>query len=562
MDELAFLDYRSKYSNLLQKIKEISSQFHIITLARQLQTCERLLEKNQKIDIAFLGQFKAGKSSLLNALIGSPLLPVGVTPVTTTITRVQYGPLQKALVRCFDGSQFEIKMNEIENFISEDLNPGNKKNVEFIDIELPHLLPYQGLRFVDTPGLGSVFKYHQEISETWLPEVGAALLVISADRPLSDGDIQLIHELKSYTPRIIIILTKIDLLSLNQQEEVIQFLKKMLQKITNQEFPIFLFSTRKDTDKWKENLEKELLLKISTNYQREVLNILYHKIFSLGKVCLSYLEIALKVSQEIERERIRLSELILDKKINYEHIQDECKNIATECAEQTRPLIMNRLERLHASILIKRLQENLKKALPTWKGNLWKFTRSYESWLKKSLNEEMLQISKAESPHFLGTLKKAHAGFSRTVENFKSHLAENVEKVLGVKLSETEWKIEVTEPTHPDIKLVRTFDFHLDMFWFLIPMFIFKPLFERHYLNQIPWIVEINLSRLASQWEERINRVIEDMMKQTLEYVRVEIDTIESLLTKTDEKGSFIQKTIEELRGELKLLEGNLEVKY
>jgi len=122
-------------------------------------------------------------------------------------------------------------------------------------------------------------------------------------------------------------------------------------------------------------------------------------------------------------------------------------------------------------------------------------------------------------------------------------------------LSETEWRIEVAEPTQPDIKIGRTFDFHLDMLWFLIPMFIFKPFFERHYLNQIPWVVEVNLSRLAAQWEERINQVIEDMRKQALEYVRDEIVTIESLLAKTERNGFTISKEIAELAGELKNLE-------
>jgi GTP-binding protein EngB required for normal cell division len=509
------------------------------------------------IDVAFLGQFKAGKSSLINALIGSPILPVGVIPVTTAITRLQYGPTERALVRCFDGTQFEIEVSTIGDFTSEARNPGNQKNIEYIDIELPALIAYKGLRLVDTPGLGSVFKYHQETSETWLPEVGAALLVISVDRPLSEGDLQLIHELKSYTPRIVLILTKTDLLSPDQQEEIFQFLKRMLQKETNQEFLTFQFSTKQNTEKWKEILEDELLLKISANHYREIESILHHKIISLGKACLSYMEIALKASQEVERERARLHELILDEKTNYDRIREEFTRIATENAEQTRPLIMNRLEKLHASLLTKRLQENLKKSLPSWRGNLWKFTRSYETWLKKALNEELFCISKNEGPHFFGTLKKAHAGLSRSVETFKRLLAENVERVLGIKLSKTEWHIEVTEPTQPDIKIGRTFDFHLDMFWFLIPMFIFKPLFERHYLNQIPWVVEVNLSRLAAQWEERINQVIEDMKKQALEYVRDEITTIESLLLKREGNGFSISKEIAELSGELKNVEAN-----
>jgi len=548
-------DYRSQYSNLLSKIREISSQFHIIVLAHQLQTCERLLSQDQIIDVAFLGQFKAGKSSLINALIGTALLPVGVIPVTTAVTRLHYGSAERAFVRRFDGTQSEIAMSAIGDFTSEDRNPGNQKNVEFLDIELPSLAVYKGLRFVDTPGLGSVFKYHQEVSENWLPEVGAALLVISADRPLAERDLELIRELKRHTPKIVIILSKTDLFSEDQQGEIIQFLKRTLQKEMNQEFPIFLFSTRKDEEKWKGILKDELLLKISANHNQEVCNILHHKIISLGKTCLSYMEIALKAAEEAKRGRIQLHELILDEKTNYDHIRAECTRIAMENAEQTRPLIMNRLQELHSSSMRKRLQEDLKRTLPSWKGNLWKFTRSYETWLKKSLNEELLRISKSESPHFWGTLKKAHAGLSRSIETFKRILAENVERVLGVKLAETEWRIEVAEPIQPDIKIGRTFDFHLDMLWFFIPMFIFKPLFERHYLNQIPWVVEVNLSRLSAQWEERINQAIDAILKQTLEYVREETATIESLLTKAAEGDLPISRQITELEKELQSIE-------
>ncbi|PIX26526.1 MAG: dynamin, partial [Deltaproteobacteria bacterium CG_4_8_14_3_um_filter_45_9] len=101
-----------------------------------------------------LGQFKSGKSSFLNSLIGKPILPVGVIPVTTTITRIQYGKRERVIVRHFDGQQTDVDIGAIEEFISEAKNPANQKNVEVVDLELPSLEKYAGLRLVDTPGLG------------------------------------------------------------------------------------------------------------------------------------------------------------------------------------------------------------------------------------------------------------------------------------------------------------------------------------------------------------------------------------------------------------------------
>ena len=80
-------------------------------------------------------------------------------------------------------------------------------------------------------------------------------------------------------------------------------------------------------------------------------------------------------------------------------------------------------------------------------------------------------------------------------------------------------------------------------------MFIFRGLFEKHFLNEIPWSVEVNLSRLAAQWENRINKAIDEMRKQTTAYIRDEIETIESLLSKTQGQTGEIQKMVMNLQG-------------
>jgi hypothetical protein len=153
--------------------------------------------------------------------------------------------------------------------------------------------------------------------------------------------------------------------------------------------------------------------------------------------------------------------------------------------------------------------------------------------------------------HFFGTLKKAHASLSRSLEAFRTLLDQNIEKVLGLRLAEAEWKIEVTEPSQPDIRISMTFDFHLNLFWFLIPMFIFRPFFGNHFLSQVPNIVVVNLSRLAAQWETRINKAIDEMKRQALKYVEDELDTMESILSRPYGQTEEIQRAIEELKDQL-----------
>ena len=536
------------YQALLPRIQEICNQFHIVSLNRQIAACENLLHQNQLIDVVILGQFKSGKSSFLNSIIGKPILPVGVIPVTTTITRVQYGKRERAIVRHFDGQQTDVDIGAIEDFTSEAKNPANQKNVEVVDLEHPSLEKYAGLRLVDTPGLGSIFKSHIETSENWLPEVGCALLAISSDRPLAENDLQLIRDLRKHTPKIVLLLTKADLLSPEQQKEVIHFFRTALRKELHEEFPIFLYSTRLGTEQWKQGVENEIFRPLSINRDEEFSNILQHKVQSLRKGCLSYLEIALKTSLQADLDREQLRNQILNEKVNYELIREEISLVARENSLQTRELIQNYLEKFHEPQLKKKLVEMLQKELPSWKGNVGKLTHRYEDWRREVLTEEIDQISKTAYKHFLGTLKKVHASLSRSLGAFRGLLNQNIEKVLGLRLAEADWNIEVAEPRQPDIKIGRTFDFHFSLVWFLIPMFIFRPLFERHYLNEVPNEVFVNLSRLAAQWEDRINKAIDGMKKQALKYVQDELATIEALLSRSKGQTEEIQRVIEELK--------------
>jgi len=531
----------------LERVQDICHHFQIVALNRQMEACEALLRQNQPIDIAILGQFKAGKSSFLNCLVGENILPVGAVPVTTVITRLQFAEKERARIHHFDGSIQEVPLRDIQSYVSEAHNPGNQKNIEVVDLELPSLRGFDGLRLVDTPGLGSIFKYHMETSEEWVPEVGAALLAISSDRPLAQSDLDLIRELFTHTPRVILLLTKIDLLSPGQLEEVLRFLQESLRRELDRELPIFPFSTRIQTDEWKRKIQEEFFAQISSNREREMRKILRHKLQSLGRGCLNYLEIAFKTAQQADRDREELQRLILDDKVNYDLIRQEISRLIRENTLQTRVLISKRLETHVEPFLRIQLMDRLAQALPSWRGNLWQLTRQYEEWLQETLSAELIQISKNEYRHFWGTLQKAHMGLSRSLEVFRSLLSQNVERVLGLKLPEADWKIDVAEPSQPDIKISRTFDYNIEFLWFLIPMFLFRRFFERHYLNQIPREVEVNLSRLAAQWEERINRAIEGMKKQALKYVQDELATIEALLSRSQGQSEAIGQAKEEI---------------
>ncbi len=227
-------------------------------------------------------------------------------------------------------------------------------------------------------------------------------------------------------------------------------------------------------------------------------------------------------------------------------IREELGIIAREHQRQTRPLIETYLEQFR-SPLTKKVIRNLETDISSWNGNLWKLSRSYETWVSEKLSEEMRVISKNEHIYFLGTMKKAHAAFSRSLEAFRKFLGDNIENVLGVKLAEVEWRLDVIEPDHPDISFTKSFDIHLDLLWFLIPMFFFRRIFERHFICGVPKEVGINLSRLGYQWEKSVNNAIEETHLQAINYIHEELATIEGLISGKKGQTDEIKKLIAQI---------------
>ena len=94
-------------SRALAKLAEVVDQFKLSVLQSTVAACHALLD-SEYIDLAVLGQFKSGKSSLLNSVLGESLLPVGALPVTAVVTRLVSGPERAVHVRYTDGKSERI----------------------------------------------------------------------------------------------------------------------------------------------------------------------------------------------------------------------------------------------------------------------------------------------------------------------------------------------------------------------------------------------------------------------------------------------------------------------
>lgn len=216
---------RRRWMSHIRRIEAAAAEFRIEALLPSLAAASQSLRDGALIDVALVGRFKAGKSSFINAIIQRDLMPVGVLPVTAIVTRLSYGERERAIVQYADGRMSEITLADLARFVTEKGNPRNAAGVFMVDVELPSLGAYPGLRFVDTPGLGSVFAHNSKTALDWLPRIGAAFLAVSVDHPFSEEDAELLAELGAHSPAISILLTKADHLSPADLDELRDFVR-------------------------------------------------------------------------------------------------------------------------------------------------------------------------------------------------------------------------------------------------------------------------------------------------------------------------------------------------
>jgi len=206
------------YKKIIDKIAQINRATGAPELT--LPITNILSEENKTIDIAVLGQFKSGKSSLINSIIGENILPIGVVPVTAIVTRLQYGITPNIIIRFTNGSKKSTGINELPLYVTEKHNPENIRKVAFVIVNHPALNRFKKVSIIDTPGLGSFYRHNSDTTLQWLPNTGVAIVGVSAERPLSEDDINLLKGIARYCPTVALVITKTDLYSTKELEEI------------------------------------------------------------------------------------------------------------------------------------------------------------------------------------------------------------------------------------------------------------------------------------------------------------------------------------------------------
>ena len=220
---------------------ELFSQYEITAAeaARAKELTDRL-EKND-ITVSVIGQFKRGKSALVNAILEDKILPVGIVPVTAVVTKLEYGK-KAAAVRFYNGIVREIAFDEMAAYINEQKNTDNHLGVSEVRVFCPAPFLQNGLTFVDTPGVGSVHQKNSDAAYSYVKESDAVVFVLSVDSPLNQIETDFLRSAGEFTSKFYFAVNKTDTVDESDLEDYLAYCRDLLIKLTGMQdirlFPV------------------------------------------------------------------------------------------------------------------------------------------------------------------------------------------------------------------------------------------------------------------------------------------------------------------------------------
>ena len=229
-------------AEFIRRLAEILERYSLVEFRVPLS---QLIEKIESptYEIAFFGRVSTGKSSLLNAIIGVDLLPIGVTPITAVPTRVKNGPAAQLFVATAEGTYGKYPVGRLAEFATEAQNPGNEKRLTQLIVEIPLPMLPDEVVLVDTPGLGSLALEGAAETLAYLPRCDLGIVLVDASSNLQTDDVATVDALRAASIPALVVLSKADLVPQGDRQRLLEYTRTELARQIGMHIDVALLSS-------------------------------------------------------------------------------------------------------------------------------------------------------------------------------------------------------------------------------------------------------------------------------------------------------------------------------
>ena len=229
-------DYQSLKSDVLSCLREVAGLAEDTgsrSLSERLKGDRIPRLEQERFHLVVLGEFNHGKTTFVNALLGAPVLPTGVTPTTAVIHHVVHGSKPSATA-VSEGREHGVPLEQVADYVVG----GNAAadEVKYLQIDYPAAILDGGVVLVDTPGVNDINSTRAEITYSYLPRADAILFLLDAGQILKESERAFIaNKLLSHSKdKVLFIINKIDLLDDDEREEATAYARTHLARLVDE----------------------------------------------------------------------------------------------------------------------------------------------------------------------------------------------------------------------------------------------------------------------------------------------------------------------------------------
>jgi GTP-binding protein EngB required for normal cell division len=295
------LEHTSDEIELLKTLERIINERGLVEFRSALSIILDRLESNS-FQIAVFGRVSSGKSSLLNHILETDVLPVGVNPITAVPTRIVHSPEPKLMVAYLDRKSEEIEIARLPEFVSEQFNPGNLKHVTRIVVELPSRRLQDGVVFVDTPGLGSLATAGAAETLAYLPQCDLGVVLVDAGSTLSQEDLSTLQSLYGAAIPALLILSKVDLLAPEDRDRSVRYISAQISSQLGLKLSIYPVSTKGGHARLLDEWFAHEIQPLCDRHQELAQQSLRRKIGALRDAVEAALKVRLEIAGKVPKE--------------------------------------------------------------------------------------------------------------------------------------------------------------------------------------------------------------------------------------------------------------------
>jgi len=539
---------------------------------------EKLLQG--KFNLAVLGQFKRGKTTLINALLGSRLLPTAVVPLTSIITLIKYGTDLHIEVFFNNGDKKEIMLEELSDYVTERGNPENQKEVQYVEVHYDSPYLRGGVQIIDTPGIGSTYQHNTAVTYGYLSKVDAAIFLVGVDPPISQVEYDFLSDIKKYVNKIFFLQNKIDQMDEQDRTESLEFTRQVIEeKVGLSGIKIFPISAKGALEGRLNNNQQRLDGSLISDFEK-ALN--YFLMEEKGKAVLgSALNNTLKIlfdemmSIDLEMKAISTPLDELRNKINEFNVQREKIHQDREDFDY---LLKGEKEKL-ISILESDLKDFVEGKSPELMKKMEEHFKKLQDVGKTELAKEIDRVMKQGIEVILREWRaleedKLKRGFENITRRFSAKANEIISYIKT--LSSEIFDVEVETFNH--VKTLTTesyFYFRIDTLFdntlmletlpFALPEFLFRRVALSRMYERCREELDRNAGRIRHDFLERIEKSIGKFRNELFSKIDATLSGIESALERAifeieggEEKLIKTKKNLEEQVNALKRIRVNL----